>query len=197
MYRKTKTLMLSMAMTLTIACGNIFEVPTDPSMIVRTTVISMPVKTVTETTKPIVRATAISTPVVKSIDTEKSIKPTPKKVTKMSVKDIRLIALVTMAEAEGECERGKRVVIDTILNRLKSPYFPKTIHNVIYQPHQFTSMWTKRITRCYVRDDIIKLVEEELESQVDYEVVIFTAGGYNKYGVPKYRIGNHYFSKYE
>ena len=38
--------------------------------------------------------------------------------------DIELIALVTMAEAEGECEEGKRLVIDTILNRVDSVYFP-------------------------------------------------------------------------
>ena len=37
--------------------------------------------------------------------------------------DIELIALVTMAEAEGECEEGKRLVIDTILNRVDSVYF--------------------------------------------------------------------------
>ena len=37
--------------------------------------------------------------------------------------DIELIALVTMAEAEGECKEGKRLVIDTILNRVDSVYF--------------------------------------------------------------------------
>ena len=36
----------------------------------------------------------------------------------LSDEEIRLIALVTMAEAEGEPELGKRLVIDTILNRV-------------------------------------------------------------------------------
>ena len=35
-----------------------------------------------------------------------------------SEEDIELIALVTMAEAEGEPEEGKRLVIDTILNSI-------------------------------------------------------------------------------
>ena len=52
--------------------------------------------------------------------------------------DIELIALVTMAEAEGECEEGKRLVIDTpILNRVDSVYFPDTVYGVVYQANQF------------------------------------------------------------
>lgn len=39
----------------------------------------------------------------------------------MAEEDINLIALVTMAEAEGESELGKRLVIDTILNRIDHP----------------------------------------------------------------------------
>ena len=45
--------------------------------------------------------------------------------------EIELIALVTLSEAEGECEEGKRLVIDTILNRISSSYFPNT---VVIQP---------------------------------------------------------------
>lgn len=49
---------------------------------------------------------------------------------RMSNEDIELIALVTMAEAEGECEYGKRLVIDTILNRIESNSFPNTVYDV-------------------------------------------------------------------
>lgn len=61
--------------------------------------------------------------------------------TNISDDDIELIALVTMAEAEGECEEGKRLVIDTILNRVNSDSFPNTVYEVVYQPSQFSSMW--------------------------------------------------------
>lgn len=61
--------------------------------------------------------------------------------TDISDDDIELIALVTMAEAEGECEEGKRLVIDTILNRVDSISFPNTVYEVVYQPSQFSSMW--------------------------------------------------------
>lgn len=110
--------------------------------------------------------------------------------------EIDLIALVTMAEAEGECEEGKRLVIDTILNRMESVYFPNTVYDVIYQPEHFSSVWCDRIERCYVDDDIRQLVIEECNARLDYEVMFFTAGRYGKYGEPMYQVGNHYFSSY-
>lgn len=111
--------------------------------------------------------------------------------------EIDLIALVTMAEAEGECEEGKRLVIDTILNRVDSEHFPDTVYDVIYYPNAFESMWNGRVDRCYVMDDIRQLVLEEIESRTNYEVVFFTAGRYSIYGVPMFQVENHYFSKYK
>lgn len=72
----------------------------------------------------------------------------------VSEEDIDLIALVTMAEAEGESEYGKRLVIDTILNRVDSEYYPNTVFEVVYQPDQFSSIWNGRADRCYVTDEI-------------------------------------------
>lgn len=111
-----------------------------------------------------------------------------------SDEEIELIALVTMAEAEGESEEGKRLVIDTILNRVESEQFPDTIHEVVYQPNQFSSMWNGRVDRCYVMDDICQLVREEAEQRKNDDVVFFTAGKYSRYGQPLFKVGNHYFS---
>ena len=66
----------------------------------------------------------------------------------LTQEEIDLIALVTMGEAEGETELGKRLVIDTILNRIDHPSFPDTVYDVIYQPNQFSVMWNSRIDRC-------------------------------------------------
>lgn len=115
----------------------------------------------------------------------------------LSDEDIDLIALVTMAEAEGESEYGKRLVIDTILNRVDSDYYPDTVFEVVYQPSQFSSMWNGRVDRCCVMDEICQLVKEELLERKNYEVIFFTAGGYSKYGTPMFQEGNHYFSSYE
>lgn len=115
----------------------------------------------------------------------------------ISQEDIDLIALVTMAEAEGEPEEGKRLVIDTILNRVDSPYFPDTVHEVVYQKNQFTSMWNGRTDRCEVREDFVRLVEEELESRYNSECVFFRTSHYSEYGVPMFQVGHHYFSSYD
>lgn len=111
--------------------------------------------------------------------------------------EIDLIALVTMAEAEGETELGKRLVIDTILNRMDDPHFPDTVHNVIYYPNAFSVMWNGRIDRCHVMPEIVELVKEELLNRTNSECVFFMAGGYSKYGEPMFQECCHYFSSYD
>lgn len=108
--------------------------------------------------------------------------------------DMELIALVTMAEAEGECEEGKRLVIDTILNRVDHPAFPNTVYEVVYQKNQFTSMWNGRVDECELRDDIYNLVLEELEDRTNEDVCFFRTDYYSEYGTPLFQVGNHYFS---
>lgn len=115
----------------------------------------------------------------------------------LSDEEIELVALVTMAEAEGECEKGKRLVIDTILNRLDSEHFPDTIRDVIYQKNQFTSMWNGRVNRVTATEEVRQLVREELEIRTNDDVIFFTANQYGKYGDPLFQVGNHYFSSYQ
>ena len=114
----------------------------------------------------------------------------------LSEDEIYLLALVTVAEAEGEPEEGKRLVIDTVLNRMESDYsyWPDTVTEVIYQPAQFSSMWGSRVDRCHVTDDVIALVREELISRTNKDVVYFRTNHYSKYGTPMFQVGNHYFS---
>lgn len=110
--------------------------------------------------------------------------------------DIELLALVTLAEAEGESEKGKRLVIDTILNRVDHEKFPDTIHGVVYQKNQFTSMWNGRCKRVKVTEEVRQLIRDELESRTNYDVIFFTARCYSKYGTPMFQVGNHCFSSY-
>lgn len=128
-----------------------------------------------------------TTTIEKNIETEELL----------SKDEIELIALVTMAEAEGECEEGKRLVIDTILNRVDSEHFPNTVREVIYQPSQFSSMWNGRVERCEVSEDIYQLVKEELKTRTNSDVIFFTAGEYSTYGEPMFQVENHYFSSYD
>lgn len=131
----------------------------------------------------------VNEPVIAEVEIEETING-------LTSFDIDLIALVTMAEAEGECEYGKRLVIDTILNRMNHDYWPDTVYDVIYQPSQFSSIWNGRVDRCYVMDDIRELVVEEVKNRSNYDVVFFTADKYGKYGTPMFQVGNHYFARY-
>ena len=119
---------------------------------------------------------------------------------RITEEDIELLALVAMAEAEGESLEGKRLVIDTVLNRVDSPNWPNTIREVLYQPNQFVAMTNGRadlftVEGAEIPDEVWEIVCEELKSRTNTEVVYFTAGGYGQYGTPLFKVGNHYFCK--
>ena len=121
----------------------------------------------------------------------------PEEVFPLTQEEIELIALVTMAEAEGECEYGQRLVIDTILNRVDDPHFPDTVHEVVYQKNQFSSMWNGRVDRCYVKEELVDLVKGELRNRTNYDVAFFRTERYSDYGVPMFQVEHHYFSSYD
>lgn len=117
--------------------------------------------------------------------------------TPLSREEIELIALVTVAEVESEPEEVKRLVIDTVLNRVDSEHFPDTVYDVVWQPKHFTVMWNGRADRCEVQEDICSLVEEELEERTNSEVIFFRSSHYSEYGEPLFKEGSVYFSSYD
>lgn len=77
--------------------------------------------------------------------------------------DAYLLAKIAMAEAEGEDTEGKALVIRVVLNRVWSDSFPDTIHDVIFQPKQFSPVSNERWDRvepdedCYEALKLIKM----------------------------------------
>lgn len=114
----------------------------------------------------------------------------------LSEEDIQLIAWVTMAEAEGEPVEGKRLVIDTLLNRIEDDGFPNSAHGVVYQKNQFEAMWNGRSSRCSATEEVVALVREELLNRTDSKILWFRSGHYHTFGTPVRSVGNHYFSTY-
>lgn len=112
----------------------------------------------------------------------------------LTEEEINLIAQVTMAEVENQSEYCKRLVIDTILNRVDSLYFPDTVHGVIYAKNQFEVMVNGRFERCYVQEDIVKLVKEELINRTNTQVAFFNSIGFNTWSTPMFQEGCMYFS---
>ena len=110
--------------------------------------------------------------------------------------EINMIAMIVIAEAEGESETGKRLVVDTVLNRMLSSDFPDTIESVIYQNNAFSPIKSGRAEKCKnkITDEIIKLVRSEIVKRTNTEVLYFRTNNYSKYGTPLFKEGNHYFS---
>ena len=108
--------------------------------------------------------------------------------------DMELAALVCVAEAEGESEYGKRLVIDTILNRLDSEYFPNTIHEVVYAPGQYECVHNGRVNRVEYNEYIAELVIEEYQNRTNSQVIYFRTNHYFNFGTPLLKEGSHYFS---
>lgn len=107
---------------------------------------------------------------------------------------IYFLAVCVMAEAEGESELGKRLVIDTVLNRAAHPDFPDTVWEVISHPNAFTSYWDGRMDKAEPAQEIYRLISEELCNQTNEEVLYFRAGDWPEYGTPLIQEGEHYFS---
>lgn len=67
--------------------------------------------------------------------------------------DSYLLAKIAMAEAEGEDVEGKALVILVVLNRVWTDEFPGTIHGVIYQKNQFSTIANGRFDRVEPDDE--------------------------------------------
>ena len=108
--------------------------------------------------------------------------------------ETNLIAHMVQAEAGNQCEEGMRLVIDCVLNRVGSEYFPDTATDVILAPGQFAVVENGAIQKAQPTDEIYDLIRQELNERTNYDVIYFTAGGYNPSGEPWAQVGDHYFS---
>ncbi len=109
--------------------------------------------------------------------------------------NLELLATIVMAEAGNQGEMGIRLVIDVILNRVDSERFPNTVWDVIYAPDQFTCVLDGNAASCYVRDDILALIHDEINQRTNNEVLYFRTKHFHTFGTPLFQWGDHYFSK--
>lgn len=109
--------------------------------------------------------------------------------------DYEILCRLVKAEADGECELGKRLVVDVVINRILDEGFPNTIKDVVFQENQFCQKFQDD-ENTYISDEIKRVVKEELEERFSKRVLYFKTEDYHKkYGTPLYKVGNHYFSK--
>ena len=90
-----------------------------------------------------------------------------KRVIDYSEEDYEVLLKIVQAEA-GICdEKGKILVANVIINRVKSDEFPDTVKKVVYQPSQFSPVSNGSINRVKVTQETIDCVNRALEGE-DY-----------------------------
>lgn len=115
-------------------------------------------------------------------------------------KDTHLLAQIINAEAKGEPYNGKVAVGNVILNRIKSPHFPDTVRDVVYQKGQFSPVSDGSINN-EPNSESIKAAKEAMNGYkvVGDDVIYF----YNPHTSTSdwifsrevvYKIGNHAFA---
>lgn len=81
--------------------------------------------------------------------------------------DYKLLLRIVEAEA-GICdEKGRILVANVILNRVRDDEFPDTVSEVVYQPSQFSPVADGRLYSCTVTDKTVEAVNRALAGE-DY-----------------------------
>lgn len=104
-----------------------------------------------------------------------------------------LLAKCVEAEAGNQDLKGKRLVVDVILNRVDSERFDDDVISVISAKNQFSSYTDGGIAKATPSLETRLAISMETTAREDTDVLYFTAGGYNAYCVPAYKHGDHYF----
>ena len=85
----------------------------------------------------------------------------------LDIEDYQTLLRIVEAEA-GVCDsKGKILVANVVLNRVRSGEFPNTIREVVYQPSQFSPVSNGSINTCQVTSQTIECVRRALEGE-DY-----------------------------
>ena len=106
--------------------------------------------------------------------------------------ELDLLARVIHAESGNQDEKGKRLVADTVLNRMA--YNDASIRAIVYAEGQFSTAPILYNADNTPTEEELQIAFEESISQIDYEVYYFRTGHYHACGHPAFQWGAHYFS---
>ena len=117
-------------------------------------------------------------------------------INSLSEEDIELICKITFLEAGGQCEEGKRAVMEVILNRVLDDRYPDTVYSVLSAPGQFTT-WGARDTVSRENVDKMRII---LDIVCDSRETILPNGNYFYFARNQFnwangyiQIGDHWF----
>ena len=110
--------------------------------------------------------------------------------------ELEELAQLVEAEAGNQEFEGKCLVVDTVLNRVESPLFPDTIHEVIHQEGQFSVMTNGAFEKAAwnMKDSDFAAVAVEVELHTNKDVLYFNnSRAVSGEGTP-FKVGGHWFN---
>lgn len=116
----------------------------------------------------------------------------------ISDEDVYILACLVYHEARGESFEGQVAVIEVVLNRMLSVYFPDTVEEVVFQKYGDIWQFSPAPYLYSAEPDkeqylAVHTAIEEREHILSEDTVYFSTEPYNE-SVDKI-IGNHYFCK--
>lgn len=112
--------------------------------------------------------------------------------------DVYILACLVYHEARGECFEGQVAVVEVVLNRMLSGYFPDTVEEVVFQ--KYGDVWQfSPAPYLYSAEPgeeqylAVHTAIEEREHILSEDTVYFSTAPYNE--SVDMIIGNHYFCK--
>lgn len=114
----------------------------------------------------------------------------------MTREDRDLMMRVATAEGEDQGEDGMWLILSVIMNRVEDPDYPDNIHDVIYQPYQFTSILDKRAEEAEPTEACEMAMVRIEEGEIAPEIIAFDlkdAGILEKYFEPVFDYRDHSF----
>lgn len=115
-----------------------------------------------------------------------------------SDEDVYILACLVYHEARGECFDGQVAVVEVVLNRMLSDYFPDTVEEVVFQRYGDVWQFSPAPYLYSAEPDkeqylAVHTTIEEREHILSEDTVYFSTAPYND--SLDMIIGNHYFCK--
>lgn len=112
-------------------------------------------------------------------------------ITEVTEAEIEMLACLVAAEAGNQSFLGKQLVVDVVLNRMRSDEFANTVEGVIYEPNQFSC--SGYFMKKKPSQEDYEAVYAEIEHRQNREVFYFRTEHYGS-GTPLFPEDDHYFS---
>ena len=116
----------------------------------------------------------------------------------ISDEDVYILACLVYHEARGESFEGQAAVVEVVLNRMLSEYFPDTVEEVVFQKYGDVWQFSPAPYLYSAEPDkeqylAVHTAIEEREHILSEDTVYFSTAPYNE--SVDMIIGNHYFCK--